>query len=114
MDTNKRVFHSMQLQPAGRRQDMGRNKNRERLSKSEKKAPKNGLIGKRQGAVDSFSENGSALAGVGMYCGRGTLDTVSRRTVLDMRRPSKSNASILHAILFCVLVVIIVSWALGY
>ena len=39
----------------------------------------------------------------------------TRRTALDTRRPAKSNeSSILHAVLFVVLVVIIVSWALGY
>ena len=39
----------------------------------------------------------------------------TRRTALDSRRPAKSNeSSILHAVLFCVLVVIVGAWALGY
>ncbi len=38
----------------------------------------------------------------------------SRRTALDSRRPAKSDSSILHAILFCVLAAIVISWALGY
>ena len=43
-------------------------------------------------------------------------NATKRRTPLDSRRPAKSNSSesTLHAILFCVLVGIIVSWALGY
>jgi len=41
--------------------------------------------------------------------------STKRRTKLDTRRPAKTNsASILHAVLFCVLVVIVASWALGY
>ena len=38
----------------------------------------------------------------------------TRRTALDTRRPAKSDSSILHAFLFVVLLVIVVSWALGY
>ena len=38
----------------------------------------------------------------------------TRRTALDTRRPAKSDSSILHAILFCVLAAIVISWALGY
>ena len=38
----------------------------------------------------------------------------TRRTALDTRRPAKSQSSTLHAILFGVLLVIVVSWALGY
>ena len=41
-------------------------------------------------------------------------NATKRRTALDSRRPAKSNSSILHAILFCVLVVIVGAWALGY
>ena len=41
--------------------------------------------------------------------------STKRRTKLDTRRPAKSNeSSILHAVLFCVLVVIVGAWALGY
>jgi hypothetical protein len=39
----------------------------------------------------------------------------ARHAVVDTRRPAKSNeSSILHAVLFCVLVVIVGAWALGY
>ena len=39
----------------------------------------------------------------------------ARHAVVDTRRPAKSNeSSILHAVLFCVLLVIVISWALGY
>ena len=41
-------------------------------------------------------------------------NSTEHRTKLTTRRPAKSDSSILHAILFCVLVVIVVSWALGY
>ena len=43
-------------------------------------------------------------------------NATKRRTALDSRRPAKSNSSesTLHAILFCVLVVIVGAWALGY
>ena len=41
--------------------------------------------------------------------------TNARHAVVDTRRPAKSKeSSILHAILFVVLLVIVVSWALGY
>ena len=41
--------------------------------------------------------------------------TNARHAVVDTRRPAKSNeSSILHAVLFCVLVVIVGAWALGY
>ena len=37
------------------------------------------------------------------------------RHAVDTRRPAKSNeSSIVHAVLFCVLVMIVASWALGY
>ena len=90
---------------------MGRqNKSKERLTKAEKTALKNGLIGRDQGkALGNFSESDS-------YVGRRGLDYAPCRTGLDTRRPAKSRSteSIVHAILFCVLVAIIVSWALGY
>ena len=38
----------------------------------------------------------------------------TRRTALDTRRPAKSQSSTLHAFLFVVLLVIVISWALGY
>ena len=38
----------------------------------------------------------------------------ARHAVVDTRRPAKSDSSILHAFLFVVLLVIVVSWALGY
>jgi hypothetical protein len=43
-------------------------------------------------------------------------NATKRRTALDSRRPAKSNSSesTLHAILFCVLVLIVGAWALGY
>ena len=92
----------------------GRNKDRERLTKKEKKALKNGLINKNQGNAFGKVVSSSANTSVGLDARYGEQDYAPRRTRLDTRRPSKSNASILHAILFCVLVAIIVSWALGY
>ncbi len=43
-------------------------------------------------------------------------NATKRRIALDSRRPAKSNSSesTLHAILFCVLVLIVGAWALGY
>ena len=41
-------------------------------------------------------------------------NSTEHRTKLTTRRPAKSDSSILHAILFCVLVAIIISWVLGY
>ena len=62
------------------------------------------------------------LQSVGAYYSTGsaspythTVGIASKsRTALDTR-PAKSNeSSILHAILFCVLAAIVISWALGY
>ena len=87
---------------------MARSKNRERLSKAEKTAQKNGLIGVNNTATGKYTANWGEFSE--------EVDYGPRRTGLDTRRPAKSGStgSIVHAILFCVLVVIIVSWALGY
>ena len=85
---------------------MGRNKTAAPLSKREKKLKEEGKF-QRQGA------GGPNRGGGYMYWCQGEPQP-KRRTVRDTRRPAKSNSSILHAILSCVLVVIVVSWALGY
>ncbi len=38
----------------------------------------------------------------------------ARRAVVDTRRSAESDSSIIHAVLFCVLAAIVISWALGY
>ena len=96
---------------------MGRNKFRgsqDRGSiKRDKKNKELGLPDNRTGRLQS----------VGAYYSTGsaspythTVGIASKnRTALDTRRPAKSNeSSILHAILFCVLAAIVISWALGY
>jgi len=93
----------------------GRNKHKERLTKAQKKALKNGQLHLEQEGATTFSESGAFDS----HHWRGGLDSEEvhvRRTGLDTRRPAKSGSteSIVHATLFCVLVAIIVSWALGY
>ena len=39
---------------------------------------------------------------------------IKRQTTLESRRPSQTSNNWVHAVLFVVLVVIVVSWALGY
>ena len=41
-------------------------------------------------------------------------NATKRRIALDSRRPSQTSNNWVHAVLFVVLIVIVVSWALGY
>ena len=96
---------------------MGRNKFNRSRDRGEKKLNKKnksiGLInntGNIQAVDLSYT---SAERNVEITNPMGIAST--RRTALDTRRPAKSNeSSILHAVLFCVLVVIVGAWALGY
>ena len=87
---------------------MGRNNNWNHLTKAERKRVKAGRAFRVGGIfVRGFKpekQNERTTA----------WNATKRRTALDSRRPAKSNSSILHAILFCVLVVIVGAWALGY
>ena len=84
----------------------GRNKDSRRLTKKEKIAQENGLIVIKQGIT----------SGNLTRTGRPEQNYGPRRTGLDTGSSarSRSTESIVHATLFCVLVAIIVSWALGY
>ena len=96
---------------------MGRNKFTNQVGRNEIKRDKKN---KELGLPDNRT---GRLKSVGAYYSTGsaspythTVGIASKsRTALDTRRgPAKSDSSILHAILFCVLLVIVISWALGY
>ena len=96
---------------------MGRNKFTNQVGRNEIKRDKKN---KELGLPDNRT---GRLQSVGAYYSTGsaspythTVGIASKsRTTLDTRRgPAKSDSSILHAILFCVLLVIVISWALGY
>ena len=86
---------------------MPRNKCVEPLTKKERKNLKNGV---------RLGSRGGPTTGIGHYdYSAAEMWSTKRRTKLDTRRPAKTNsASIVHAVLFCVLAVIVASWALGY
>ena len=95
---------------------MGRSKFRRSQDRGEIKRDKRN---KELGLPDNRT---GRLQSVGAYYSTGsaspythTVGIASKsRTALDTR-PAKSNeSSILHAILFCVLAAIVISWALGY
>ena len=95
---------------------MGRSKFRRSQDRGEIKRDKRN---KELGLPDNRT---GRLQSVGAYYSTGsaspythTVGIASKsRTALDTR-PAKSNeSSILHAVLFCVLVVIVGAWALGY
>ena len=84
------------------------NKGRERLTKRERQALKD-----EGGVIDrgNTAAAGTRLAFRKSSCG---VNTGPRRRKFDTRRPAKTNSSIVHAVLFVVLVVIVIPWALGY
>ena len=94
---------------------MGRSKFRRSQDRGEIKRDKRN---KELGLPDNRT---GRLQSVGAYYSTGsaspythTVGIASKsRTALDTR-PAKSDSSTLHAILFCVLAAIVVSWALGY
>ena len=91
---------------------MGRNKFKKpdrgeiKLNKKNKSLGLTNNTGNIQ-AVDNYYTSGSVES-------INPINPSTRRTVLDTRRPAKSQSSTLHAFLFVVLLVIVVSWALGY
>ena len=95
---------------------MGRNKFTNQLGRNEIKRDKKN---KELGLPDNKT---GRLQSVGAYYSTGsaspythTVGIASKsRTALDTRRSAKSDSSTLHAVLFCVLLVIVISWALGY
>ena len=78
---------------------MGRNKNWDNLTKAERKRVKAG---------QALSVGGIFVRGVKPEI------PIKRQTTLESRRPSQTSNNWVHAILFVVLIVIVVSWALGY
>ena len=94
---------------------MGRNKFTNQVGRNEIKRDKKN---KELGLPDNKT---GRLQSVGAYYSTGsaspythTVGIASKsRTALDTR-PAKSDSSTLHAVLFSVLLVIVVSWALGY
>ena len=95
--------------------EMGRNKFTNQVGRNEIKRDKKN---KELGLPDNRT---GRLQSVGAYYSTGsaspythTVGIASKsRTALDTR-PAKSDSSTLHAILFCVLAAIVISWALGY
>ena len=96
--------------------EMGRNKFTNQVGRNEIKRDKKN---KELGLPDNRT---GRLQSVGAYYSTGSASPYThtvgiaskRRTALDTRRPAKSDSSILHAILFCVLAAVVISWALGY
>ena len=92
---------------------MGRNK----FKKSDRGEIK---LNKRNKSLGLTNNTGNIQAVDNSYT-TGSVESINptgiastRRTALDTRRPAKSQSSTLHAALFVVLLVIVVSWALGY
>ena len=89
---------------------MGRSEHWNPLTKAERKRVKTGRAVRVRGIfVRGFKPEKQNERTTAWYA-------TKRRTALDSRRPAKSNSSesTLHAILFCVLVLIVGAWALGY
>ena len=86
---------------------MGRNKYYDSYSKTERKRLKDGT---------SYAEYKNACGFVPREkIPREGLDSAFTRDSLDTRsRRHQTSNNWVHAVLFCVLVVIVVSWALGY
>ena len=78
---------------------MGRNNNWNPLTKAERKRVKTGR---------AFSVGGIFVRGVKPEI------PIKRQTTLESRRPSQTSNNWVHAVLFVVLIVIVVSWTLGY
>ena len=78
------------------------------LSNREKKRIKDGSM-----AISNETSIGKARFDRGGW--GASHGPAGRASSFDTRRPAKSNeSSILHAVLFCVLVVIVGAWAIGY
>ena len=87
---------------------MGRNKNWDNLTKAERKRVKAG---------QALSVGGIFVRGFNpeKQNERTTAwNATKRRIALDSRRPSQTSNNWVHAVLFVVLLVIVVSWGFGY
>ena len=97
---------------------MGRNKFKRSTDRAEIKRDKKnkelGLPDNRTGKLQSvggYYSTGSASP----YTHTVGISSAPRTAAaLDTRHSAKSDSSTLHAVLFCVLLVIVISWALGY